>query len=355
MPKFQIFISSTYEDMKVERDRVIKAVLEMGHIPVGMEMFSAADEEQWQIIARHIDESDYYVVLVAHAYGSVTEEGISYTRKEYEYARAQGIPCLGFIISPSAHWPADLIDQEKNVVEKLKEFKTLIKQKPVNFWTDATDLHGKFAIALSKTFNTQPRPGWVRATEAVTEATHAELTRLSAENASLRQQAATATAKSQATEASRLRETLVKLRDVKVTPSYKYEPFGEWNNDVTVSLLDVFRSLSPSMMIEQHVNALAESLAMDVRKDKERSFSLVAVNQVSDYLSDLLTLDLVEPSKRKHPVADTNEYWSLSTKGKALLKWIRRVAIDLRVKQSEKSDGGEGKGSPADVSEPPVK
>ena len=42
----QIFVSSTYEDLKKERDQVIKAILEMGHIPVGMEMFSAADEQQ---------------------------------------------------------------------------------------------------------------------------------------------------------------------------------------------------------------------------------------------------------------------------------------------------------------------
>src|SRR3712207_6374119 len=96
--KYQIFVSSTYEDLKAERDQVIRAVLEMGHIPVGMEMFSAADEEQWQIITRQIDQSDYYVVLVAHRYGS-TVEGISYTEKEYDYAVRSGVPALGFIIT----------------------------------------------------------------------------------------------------------------------------------------------------------------------------------------------------------------------------------------------------------------
>jgi len=60
MVKYQIFISSTYDDLKNERAQVIKSILEMGHIPVGMEMFSAADDEQWKIIQRQIDESDYY-------------------------------------------------------------------------------------------------------------------------------------------------------------------------------------------------------------------------------------------------------------------------------------------------------
>jgi hypothetical protein len=44
--KYQIFLSSTYQDLRDEREQVIKAILEMGHIPVGMEMFSASDEEQ---------------------------------------------------------------------------------------------------------------------------------------------------------------------------------------------------------------------------------------------------------------------------------------------------------------------
>ena len=63
MIKYQVFVSSTYEDLKEERAQVIKAVLEMGHIPVGMEMFSAADEEQWKIIARQIDEDEAQVAL----------------------------------------------------------------------------------------------------------------------------------------------------------------------------------------------------------------------------------------------------------------------------------------------------
>lgn len=86
--KYQIFISSTFDDLKEERSQVIKAILEMGHIPVGMEMFSAADEEQWKLIARQIDETDYYVVIVGHRYGSMID-GISYTEKEFAYQRFQ--------------------------------------------------------------------------------------------------------------------------------------------------------------------------------------------------------------------------------------------------------------------------
>jgi Domain of unknown function (DUF4062) len=115
--KYQIFVSSTYEDLKEERNEVIKACLNMGHIPVGMEMFNAADEEQWQVITRTIDQCDYYVVIIAHRYGS-TVEGISFTEKEYDYAVAQGVPILGFPIDDGASWPNDRIDKAQGAVQR---------------------------------------------------------------------------------------------------------------------------------------------------------------------------------------------------------------------------------------------
>jgi|SRR5579871_2998407 len=185
--KYQIFISSTYQDLKDERDQVIKACLEMGHIPVGMEMFNAADEEQWQIIQRHIDESDYYVVIVAHRYGSMVD-GVSYTEKEYDYAVAQGVPVLGFVIDDAAPWPADRIDTDKMKKKGMDAFKAKVKRKPVNFWSEAKDLHAQSAIALMKSFATRPRPGWVRTPETTGPEVMAELTRLSSENARLREE-----------------------------------------------------------------------------------------------------------------------------------------------------------------------
>lgn len=164
--KFQVFVSSTFEDLKVERDSVVRAILEMGHIPVGMEMFSAADDEQWKIISRHIDQSDYYVVIVAHRYGSTTPDGQSYTQKEYEYAIERGVPVLGFLIDPGCEWPVDRVDKEREPLERLDRFKGLVKQKPVNFWTSA---EGEFpgadsfdATAIFKNFR-----------DAVMIATHA--------------------------------------------------------------------------------------------------------------------------------------------------------------------------------------
>ena len=185
--KYQIFVSSTYDDLKDERNEVIKACLNMGHIPVGMEMFNAADEEQWAVITRTIDQCDYYVVIVAHRYGSTTPEGISFTEKEYDYAIEQGVPVLGFIIAEEAPWPNTKKDEQQDVLENLKRFKGKVRQKMVRFWHNSPELRSQFVESLGTSINTRPRRGWTRAPEAGDADIAQILSNLADENARLRQ------------------------------------------------------------------------------------------------------------------------------------------------------------------------
>ena len=185
--KYQIFVSSTYEDLRRERELVIKAILEMGHIPVGMEMFSAGDEQQWKLIQTQIDDCDYYVVISAFRYGSL-DENIGYTEKEYDYAVEKELPVLGFVIEDGVSWPENKIDKNHNKVEKLNAFKNKIKGKLVGFWKDKNDLYGKVSIALMKQFNTNPRVGWVKSSEHSGPEVLNEISRLSNENSELREE-----------------------------------------------------------------------------------------------------------------------------------------------------------------------
>jgi hypothetical protein len=41
--KLQVFVSSTYEDLKEERQVAVESILTAGHIPAGMELFAAGD------------------------------------------------------------------------------------------------------------------------------------------------------------------------------------------------------------------------------------------------------------------------------------------------------------------------
>lgn len=44
----QVFISSTYTDFIEDRQAAVEAILTAGHIPAGMELFTAGDESQYE-------------------------------------------------------------------------------------------------------------------------------------------------------------------------------------------------------------------------------------------------------------------------------------------------------------------
>jgi hypothetical protein len=94
---YSVFVSSTYEDLRAERAEVQKALLKLHCLPIGMELFGSADEETWDFIKRQIAECDYYVVVIADRYGSTAADGLSYTEKEYDYAREIEKPVLAFL------------------------------------------------------------------------------------------------------------------------------------------------------------------------------------------------------------------------------------------------------------------
>jgi hypothetical protein len=88
--KYQVFISSTFRDLIDERQDTIRSVLDLGHIPSGMEIFPAADVQQFEYIKKIIDECDYYILIIGARYGSVDTDGVSFTEKEYAYAVERG-------------------------------------------------------------------------------------------------------------------------------------------------------------------------------------------------------------------------------------------------------------------------
>lgn len=343
--KYQVFISSTYEDLRAERDQVIKAVLEMGHIPVGMEMFSAADEEQWKIIMRQIDESDYYVVIVAHRYGSVVES-VSYTEKEYDYALSKSVPIIGFIIDNSAAWPADRVDTDTDKKAAVQAFKEKLRRKPIGTWTTSTDLYGKFSIALMKLTTANPRPGWVRSTEVSGPEVMAELTRLSSENARLRNDAALL--KAEQDEATRYRELLTTLKNIQVTPALFYVGASEWSPAEETSLYRIFYILAPELMTERSTSRASGLLGLMFAKGKAiRKTWPIPSNSMNSWLADLMAFGLVEPSAKAHPIADKDYYWTLTATGREAFAQQRRALLETRAREAV-----ERKRSEREASEP---
>lgn len=184
--RYQVFVSSTYADLKDERRAVIQTLMEMDCIPAGMELFPAADEDQWEFIRRVIDDCDYYLLIIGGRYGSLTAEGISYTEKEYDYAVSRGLRVIALVHGAPDEIPSGKVEILPELREKLSAFREKVcTGRLVRSWTHARELPGLLALSLSKTMRTYPAVGWVRATSAASSELLLEINELRKVNAAL--------------------------------------------------------------------------------------------------------------------------------------------------------------------------
>jgi hypothetical protein len=165
--RYQVFLSSTYDDIRVERQQATQSILALGHLPAGMELFPASDLSQWELIKRVIMESDYYVVMVAGRYGSMhPDTGISFTEMEYDFALANDVPVLGFIRNDISNLPVKYAESTDEGREKLESFRSKVMQRHCNIYNESAELGGKVMQSLVTETRINPRMGWVRANQA---------------------------------------------------------------------------------------------------------------------------------------------------------------------------------------------
>lgn len=157
--KYQVFVSSTFMDLIDERKEVMQALLELDCFPVGMELFPAADDDQWTLIKGLIDDCDYYILIIGGRYGSIGPNGVSYTQMEYEYAIESGIPVISFVHGEPNKIESGKTEQTSEGKAKLEVFKNLAKQKMCKFWNSPSDLGSQVSRSLIKLIRSKPRIG----------------------------------------------------------------------------------------------------------------------------------------------------------------------------------------------------
>ncbi len=165
--KLQVFVSSTYVDLIEERQTAVSAILKAGHIPAGMELFSAGDKSQLDVIKRWIDQSDVYMLILGTRYGSIEPvSGDGYTEVEYDYAVSTGKPFFALVMGDTA------IDSklketgsqflEVKSPEKLKNFKNKVLGKICAIYNDPRDIKSYIYESLIDLASRPDLEGWVR-------------------------------------------------------------------------------------------------------------------------------------------------------------------------------------------------
>ena len=164
--KYQIFVSSTYEDLIEERKEVTQALLETNCIPAGMELFPASSKEQWEVIKKSIDESDYYLVIIAGKYGSIaknSDKKISYTEMEFDYAYQTQKPIIAMVHSDIESLPAKKVERTLTKINKLKFFRNKAqKGRVVKFWNNKDNLKSAVISSINNELINNPVGGWVK-------------------------------------------------------------------------------------------------------------------------------------------------------------------------------------------------
>lgn len=176
--RYQVFLSSTYLDLKDERLEVMRALLELDCIPSGMEYFPATNDDQWSFIQELINQCDYYIVVIGARYGSTSSDGISFTEKEYRYALEKGIPIIAFVHAQPNLIPQGRAESNSKARKKLDDFKQLVRSKLCKEWSTPAELGAVVSRSLTQLIRRNPRPGWVRSDKLASSEASEEILRL---------------------------------------------------------------------------------------------------------------------------------------------------------------------------------
>lgn len=303
--RYQVFISSTYEDLQEERKAVSDTLLSMDCIPVGMEEFPATDEEQFEFIKRIIDESDYYLLIIGGRYGSICNDGVSFTEKEFDYAVSKKKTVISFIHVDRDKLTVDKTDKDDYKKQKLEQFIAKVSSGRLKKdWKNKDELRFLVAQSISYAKKTSPAVGYVRANLPDMEELLNQLNKLRMENEDLKKKL------------SERDTSLINIPNIaQIDEEYEFNGIEyldiNTNREYSVrdNWLDVFLILSPKAMEGLDDSSSKATLnRYFARKLGVRNFSL-----------DEISFNTIKIQFIALGLFDSDGFWQLTDKGKKLL------------------------------------
>lgn len=334
--RYQIFVSSTFRDLREERRETIQTLLEMNCIPAGMELFPAADDETWALIKSVIAESDYYVLIVGGRYGSVDAEGISYTEKEYQFAVDAGIPVLPFLHQDPGKIPAEHTELEPGLREKLEAFRAKIESAHhCKYWDSPSDLGGKVAKALNHIIRTKPAVGWVRADKVASPEMLEEMQQLRKRVSDLEgsesQPPKDTEHLAQESDLIPLRFTF-NMRQPGDVDEYGHQIYTHSADLLPLTWADAFAAVGPLLLDETTESALEKVILEKIISKLPRTHTYHQDGGYGVEIEDddfqaikvqLVALGLIKKGEKRRAVSDRHTYWMLTPYGEHYLMRLR--------------------------------
>jgi hypothetical protein len=158
----RVYISSTYQDLKKQRQAAAEAARLLGCQPIAMEDYVARDERPLDVCVADVRRSDIYVGIIAWRYGfRPPGQASSITHLEYEAARDSALPCFWFLHSEEMklEWPGEWIDEGPDA-EALMAFRHAISERhTASFFPNTDKLQVLVSSALSLYLSRNARIG----------------------------------------------------------------------------------------------------------------------------------------------------------------------------------------------------
>ncbi len=164
--KLQVFVSSTYTDLIEERQAAVEAILEAGHIPIGMEFFPTSNNPLSQTLFKIIDTSDVYILILGNRYGSIDpESGVSYTQLEYAYAISKNMPVVAIVLDDNGIYGRSHIKSnfDNPHLDLYNKFRSSVLSKIATIVTNKTEIKSTIINFLHEYSILNPSIGWGKA------------------------------------------------------------------------------------------------------------------------------------------------------------------------------------------------
>ena len=318
--KYQVFVSSTFRDLLEERQDAIRNILDLKHIPAGMELFPAADINQLDYIMKVIDECDYYLLIMGGRYGSMDADGVSYTEREYDYAVNTEKVVIAFVHSDPADIPVRKSDVDPKVTEALNRFREKVMTgRLVKSWGNRQELEPLVLKSLIHAFNDFPQVGWIRGDNAASDALLEQSNKAFQENAELKEKLQTF----QAARSVEI-EDIADLDDtvtVRLTTSYFHQSSGTSYTDRTVDLtwLQIFVALAGELDKAKTDVAIISALR-EAANEVDFGYKISSMNDTDKVTIkiQLEALGLIKTHVSKTTKGGVAEFLALTPKGRQL-------------------------------------
>lgn len=319
--RYQVFVSSTYVDLKEERQEIIQALMEMDCIPAGMELFPAMDEEQWLFIKKIIDDCDYYLLLIGGRYGSTTSDGISYTEKEFDYAVSNGIKVVALIHGEPENIPFRKSEQDPNLRQQLENFKKKVMAgRLVKTWKETSELPGLVALSLSKTIKTYPAIGWVRGGSIPSETLLLEINELRKKNTELEKKIQKITSAEKP-----VIDNLANIDSIHTFHGKYYQSYrGQLSSyafEHTISWRNLFALIAPYLVKHPTDSVVKTKLSASLLEltGKNGSNTMINDQEFKTITIQLIAYGLVKTHYTKTTDGGMALFWSLTDRGDILM------------------------------------